>query len=62
MIKIWCEWDIGVQDRVFSSVEKAKAELLQNPYLPEVLREVDAKDIDQLIDFGYLTFIDVEVD
>lgn len=62
MVKVWCEWDIGLTNRVFSSVDKAKQAIAESEYLPSILSEAEAENVDDLIDWGYLSFIDVGVD
>ena len=59
---IWCEWDVGQENGVWSSLEKAKQWARDNEYLQEQAAEEGFDDVLKLEDVGLLTFNEVEVD
>lgn len=62
MYRVWCEWDVGVEDCVFTSVPKAIEVLETNPYIQDAIEETDGVEtVSDLIANGLLGFRKLQV-
>lgn len=63
MYSVFCEWDIGQEDQVFTTKEVANAWLLENSSLEECFEDglTGQAGIDDLIDAGLLGFTGLTV-
>lgn len=60
--EIWCEWDIGQEDIVFSSKENARQWLEENQNLRDLICYEFDTNIDELFKAGLLSYSTSELD
>lgn len=69
MIKVWSEWDIGHEHKVFRTKKAALEWCEKNPHLKEIMEETaeyDAEDqwneVSDIIEAGLLGFEEMELE
>ena len=62
MKRLWCEWDIGAEDLVFTSTGAAYAWLADNATVQEMIGPGEEfANVGDIFDAGLMGFTDLEV-